>query len=207
MTTKEEDFIEKVMSVHSHAYLMMFTNIGKVYMRKAYMIPEASRTAKGTNIVNILELTPGEKITAVIGVAGFAENEYLTMVTKQGVIKRTPIKEYEYQRKGGKIAINLDEGDELVFVRRTNGDKSIVLATHDGNAIRFDENNVRVMGRTARGVRGISLRDGDYVVGVSTVEDDIPPSWSFQMSHFFASGEQSIGVSALTSVLPMNFQG
>ena len=173
MTTKEEDFIEKVMSVHSHAYLMMFTNIGKVYMRKAYMIPEASRTAKGTNIVNILELTPGEKITAVIGVAGFAENEYLTMVTKQGVIKRTPIKEYEYQRKGGKIAINLDEGDELVFVRRTNGDKSIVLATHDGNAIRFDENNVRVMGRTARGVRGISLRDGDYVVGVSTVEDDM----------------------------------
>ncbi len=172
MTTKEEDFIEKVISVHSHAYLMMFTNIGKVYMRRAFMIPEASRTAKGTNIVNILELAPGEKITAVIGLAGFAENEYLTMVTRNGVIKRTPIKEYEYQRKGGKIAINLDDDDQLVFVRRTLGDASIVIATHDGNAIRFDENNVRSMGRTARGVRGISLRDGDYVVGVTSVDED-----------------------------------
>ena len=172
MTTKEEDFIEKVISVHSHAYLMMFTNIGKVYMRRAFMIPEASRTAKGTNIVNILELAPGEKITAVIGLAGFEDNEYLTMVTRNGVIKRTPIKEYEYQRKGGKIAINLDEDDQLVFVRRTLGDASIVIATHDGNAIRFDESNVRSMGRTARGVRGITLRKGDYVVGVTSVDND-----------------------------------
>ncbi len=172
MTTKEEDFIEKVISVHSHSYLMMFTNIGKVYMRRAFMIPEASRTAKGTNIVNILELAPGEKITAVIGLAGFPENEYLTMVTKKGVIKRTPIKEYEYQRKGGKIAINLDEDDQLVFVRRTLGDASIVIATHDGNAIRFDESNVRSMGRTARGVRGITLRGGDYVVGVTSVDEE-----------------------------------
>ena len=172
MTTKEEDFIEKVISVHSHSYLMMFTNIGKVYMRKAYMIPEASRTAKGTNIVNILELSEGEKITAVIGVSEFAENEYLTMVTQNGVIKRTPIKEYEYQRKGGKIAINLDDDDKLVFVRRTDGNCSIVIATHDGNAIRFDEANARAMGRTARGVRGISLREGDYVVGVTTVDED-----------------------------------
>ena len=172
MTTKEEDFIEKVISVHSHAYLMMFTNIGKVYMRRAFMIPEASRTAKGTNIVNILELAPGEKITAVIGLGGFSENEYLTMVTRNGVIKRTPIKEYEYQRKGGKIAINLDEDDQLVFVRRTLGDASIVIATHDGNAIRFDESNVRSMGRTARGVRGITLRDGDYVVGVTSVDNE-----------------------------------
>ncbi|MBQ9768759.1 MAG: DNA gyrase subunit A, partial [Clostridia bacterium] len=171
MTTKEEDFIEKVISVHSHSYLMMFTNIGKVYMRKAYMIPEASRTAKGTNIVNILELSEGEKITAVIGVSEFAENEYLTMVTQKGVIKRTPIKEYEYQRKGGKIAINLDDDDKLVFVRRTDGSCSVVIATHDGNAIRFDESNARAMGRTARGVRGISLRDGDYVVGVTTVDE------------------------------------
>ena len=136
------------------------------------MIPEASRTAKGTNIVNILELSPGEKITAVIGLSGFEDNEYLTMVTRNGVIKRTPIKEYEYQRKGGKIAINLDEDDQLVFVRRTFGDCSIVIATHNGNAIRFDESNCRSMGRTARGVRGISLRDGDYVVGVTSVEED-----------------------------------
>ena len=171
MTTKEEDFIEKVISVHSHSYLMMFTNVGKVYMRKAYMIPEASRTAKGTNIVNILELAEGEKVTAVISLAEFTDNEYLTMVTRNGVIKRTPVKEYEYQRKGGKIAINLDEGDELVFVSLTDGNCSIVIATHDGNAIRFDEANARSMGRTARGVRGISLRDGDYVAGVTTVDE------------------------------------
>ncbi len=171
MTTKEEDFIEKVISVHSHSYLMMFTNVGKVYMRKAYMIPEASRTAKGTNIVNILELAEGEKITAVISLAEFTDNEYLTMVTRNGIIKRTPVKEYEYQRKGGKIAINLDEDDQLVFVSLTDGNCSIVIATHDGNAIRFDEANARSMGRTARGVRGISLREGDYVAGVTTVDD------------------------------------
>ena len=171
MTTKEEDFIEKVISVHSHSYLMMFTNVGKVYMRKAYMIPEASRTAKGTNIVNILELAEGEKVTAVISLAEFTDNEYLTMVTRNGIIKRTPVKEYEYQRKGGKIAINLDEEDQLVFVSLTDGNCSIVIATHNGNAIRFDEANARSMGRTARGVRGISLRDGDYVAGVTTVDE------------------------------------
>ena len=171
MTTKEEDFIEKVVAVNSHAYLLMFTNLGKVYMRKAYMIPEASRTAKGTNIVNILELSEGEKVTSVIGVSGFADTEYLTMVTKQGVIKRTSLKEFEYQRKGGKIALNLDEGDELVFVRRTQGECSIILATHNGMSVRFDEGNVRVMGRAARGVRGIRLDEGDFVTGVAVVDD------------------------------------
>ncbi len=171
MTTKEEDFIEKVVAVNSHAYLLMFTNLGKVYMRKAYMIPEASRTAKGTNIVNILELSEGEKVTSVIGVSGFADTEYLTMVTKQGVIKRTSLREFEYQRKGGKIALNLDEGDELVFVRRTQGECSIILATHNGMSVRFDEGNVRVMGRAARGVRGIRLDEGDFVTGVAVVDD------------------------------------
>ena len=174
MTTKEEDFIEKVIAVNSHAYLLMFTNLGKVYMRKAYMIPEASRTAKGTNIVNILELTEGEKVTSVIGVAGFSEseNEYLTMVTRNGIIKRTCLKEFEYQRKGGKIAVNLDEGDELVFVRRTKGECSLIIATHNGMSVRFDESNVRVMGRTARGVKGITLADGDFVTGVTVVDDE-----------------------------------
>ncbi len=171
ITTKEEDFIEKVIAVNSHAYLLMFTNLGKVYMRKAYMIPEASRTAKGTNIVNILELGEGEKVTSVIGVSGFSEQEYLTMVTRQGVIKRTSLKEFEYQRKGGKIALNLDDGDELVFVRRTQGESSIILATKGGMSVRFDEGNVRVMGRAARGVRGIRLDDGDYVTGVAVVDD------------------------------------
>jgi len=172
MSTKEEDFIEKVIAVESHSYLMMFTNKGKVHTRKAYQIPEASRTAKGTNIVNILELLPEEKITALISVKEFAEGEYLTMVTKKGIIKRTLLTEYEYQRKGGKIALSLDEDDELVFVMHTHGECDIVLATREGCAVRYTEANVRCMGRTARGVRGISLREGDFVTGVAIVDEN-----------------------------------
>ena len=171
MTTKEDDFIENVIGVHSHSYLMLFTSKGRVHTRKAYQIPEASRTAKGTNIVNVLELFPEEKITSMISVTGFNEGEYLTMVTKKGVIKRTLLSEYEYQRKNGKIALRLDEDDELVFVMHTHGECDIILATRYGNAVRYTEQNVRSMGRTARGVRGISLRDDDYVTGVAIVED------------------------------------
>ncbi|MBQ8141220.1 MAG: DNA gyrase subunit A [Clostridia bacterium] len=171
MSTKEEDFIEKVIAVDSHSYLMMFTNKGKVHMRKAYQIPESSRTAKGTNIVNIIEMLPDEKITALISVAEFNDGEYLTMVTRNGVIKRTLLTEYEYQRKGGKIALTLDEDDELVFVMHTKGESDIVIATANGAAVRYTEANVRCMGRTARGVRGITLRDGDYVTGVAIVDD------------------------------------
>ncbi len=171
MATKENDYIEKVMAVHSHSYLMMFTNKGKVHTRKAYQIPEASRTAKGTNIVNIIEMLPEEKITAMISVEGFGENEYLTMVTKNGIIKRTLLTEYEYQRKGGKIALHLDEDDELVFVMHTHGECDIILATKNGCAVRYSESQVRPMGRTARGVKGISLRQGDWVTGVAIVEE------------------------------------
>ena len=171
MATKEEDYIEKVVAVNSHSYLMMFTNTGKVQMRKAYLIPEAGRTAKGQNIVNILELTEGEKITACISVDAFDDETYLTMVTKQGVIKRTLLSEYEYQRRGGKIALNLDEGDELVYVVATKGECDLLLATAHGQAVRFSEGNVRAMGRTARGVRGIKLREGDYVAGVCVVDE------------------------------------
>ena len=171
MTTKEEDFIEKVIGVHSHSYLMFFTNVGKVYMKKAYQIPEASRTAKGTFMKNILEVDNEEKITAMISVPEFNEEEYLIMVTKQGIIKKTLLSEYEYQRKGGKKALNLDEGDELVFVMRTKGDSGLILATKNGSAVRFDEKNVRAMGRVARGVRGIKLREGDYVCGVAVVDE------------------------------------
>ncbi len=173
MTTKEEDFIEKVIGVHSHSYLMFFTNIGKVHMRKAYQIPESSRTAKGTYMANILELEDGEKITSMISVAEFNEEEFLVMVTRQGVIKKTLLTEYEYQRKGGKKAINLDEGDELVFVMRTQGDSSLIIATHNGVAVRFDEANVRPMGRVARGVCGIRLKGDDYVCGVAAVDEDM----------------------------------
>ena len=171
MTTKEEDFIEKVVGVHSHSYLMFFTNIGKVHMRKAYQIPEASRTAKGTYMANIIELEDGEKITAMISVPEFNETDYLIMVTKRGIVKKTLLSEYEYQRKGGKKALNLDEGDELVFVMRTQGNSGLVIATKNGSAVRFDEHNVRAMGRVARGVRGIKLRGEDYVCGVAVVDE------------------------------------
>ena len=172
MKTKEEDFVEKIIVANSHANLMMFTNVGKVYTKKVYRIPEASRTAKGTNIVNILELAENEKITAVIAVSEFSDKEYLTMVTKKGVIKRTLLSEYEYQRKGGKIALTLDEGDELLFVRHTMGDEELVIASKKGMAVRFEETNARSMGRTARGVRGIRLTEGDEVVGVAVVDEE-----------------------------------
>ena len=169
MTTKEEDFVENMIVANSHAYLLMFTSRGKVYTKKVYRIPEAGRNAKGTNIVNILDLEEGEKLTAVIPITDFAEGEYLTMVTKQGVIKRTLLKEYEYQRKSGKIALTLDEGDELLYVRHTTGSCQLLIATHEGQAVRFAEDSARAMGRTARGVRGIRLADGDFVVGVAVV--------------------------------------
>ena len=169
MTTKEDDYVDTMAAVHSHSYLLLFTNLGKVHMKKAYQIPEASRTAKGTNIVNIIDMQQGEKITSMISIEEFSENEYLTMVTKQGVIKRTLLSEYEYHRKGGKIALNLDEGDELVFVMHTHGECDLILATANGYAVRFTEANVRPMGRTARGVKGITLRGDDYVTGVALV--------------------------------------
>ncbi len=171
MTTKEDDFVEDVIVANSHSYLMFFTNKGRVYAKKAYKIPEASRTAKGTNLVNIIELQEGEFVTAIIPITEFNDGEYLTMVTKNGITKRTLLKEFEYQRRGGKIAINLDDDDELIFVRHTLGDESLIIATHDGLAVRFDENNVRGMGRNARGVKGITLSEGDFVVGVAAVDD------------------------------------
>lgn len=139
MTTKEEDAIKDVMVVHSHSYLLMFTSAGKVYMKKAYQIPEASRTAKGTNLVNVLELAEGEKVTSIVSLNGFDDDEYFVMVTKKGVIKRASTKDFEYQRKGGKIAINLDEGDELLAVKKTEGESDIIIATRKGKAVRFDE--------------------------------------------------------------------
>ena len=171
MTTKEDDYVENVIVSNSHSHLMFFTSKGRVYAKKAYRIPEAGRTAKGTNLVNIIELQDGEKVTAIIPIKEFTEGEYLTMVTKKGVIKRTLLSEFEYQRRAGKIAISLDEDDELIFVRHTTGCESLIIATRNGLAVRFDENNVRCMGRTARGVRGITLSDDDFVVGVCVVDE------------------------------------
>ncbi len=172
MHTKEEDFIEKVLVANSHSHLLMFTDSGKIFVRKVYRIPEASRTAKGSNIINLIEIEKGERVTAMIELAEFTHGEYLTMITQNGVIKRTDIKEYEYQRKGGKIAINLDEGDKLIFVGHTTGDNHILIATRNGYAARFHENKVSVVGRTARGVRGIDLREGDIVCGAVIVDND-----------------------------------
>ena len=172
MKTKEEDFVDDIIIVHSHSYLLMFTDIGKVYMKKVYQIPEASNTSKGTNIVNLIEVEKGEKVTSVIAINSFEENEYFVMVTKYGVVKRANIKDFEFQRKGGKIAINLDEGDKLEFVKHTKGDDEIMIASRDGKAVRFNEAEARVMGRAARGVRGIKLKGDDYVVGAAVVEDD-----------------------------------
>ena len=172
MATKEEDFIEKVLCANSHDYLLMFTDSGKIFVRKVYRIPEASRTAKGSNLINLIEIEKGEKVTAMISISEFEENTYLTMVTQNGVIKRTDIKEYEYQRKGGKIAINLDEGDKLIFVGHTDGTKHVLIGTRNGYAARFDENKVSIVGRTARGVRGIDLREGDIVCGAVIVDNE-----------------------------------
>ncbi|MBE6671276.1 MAG: DNA gyrase subunit A [Ruminococcaceae bacterium] len=171
MTTKEEDFVEMVVSADSHANLMMFTANGKVFTKKAYLIPEAGRTAKGTNIANILEIDKDDKITAMIDMERFDMGGFLTMVTRNGIIKRTPVEEYEYQRKGGKKAINLDEGDELVFVAHTMGDNEIVIATKNGFAVRFEESKARQVGRTSRGVIAIRLTEGDCVAGAAIVDD------------------------------------
>ena len=172
MSTKEEDYVETVMVADSHSLVMFFTNTGKVHTRKAYQIPEAGRTAKGSNIVNILELESGEKITAAISVKGFVADEYLFMATKNGIVKKTLLSEFEYQRKGGKIAITLDDGDELQYVKHTTGNEDVIIATHDGMSARFSEDEVRSMGRTARGVKGITLLEGDYVVGCAVVDDE-----------------------------------
>ncbi|MBQ7298714.1 MAG: DNA gyrase subunit A [Clostridia bacterium] len=172
MTTKEEDVVDDVHIVPSHAFLLMFTNLGRVYVRKAYQIPEAGRTAKGTSVVNVLELSEGEKVTAIIDLPAFNEDEYLMMATRHGVIKRVAVKEFEYQRRGGKIAVDLDEGDSLDFVCKTCGEDEVILASHNGQAIRFREDQARVMGRGARGVRGMTLADGDYITGAAVVREN-----------------------------------
>lgn len=172
MTTKDDDEVCDMVSAESHDFIMLFTNKGKVHTRKTYQIPEAGRTAKGTNAVNILELAEGEKVTALVSVPLFTSDEYLFMVTKNGVVKKTILSDFEYQRRGGKIAISLDDGDELSFVKRTNGEDSVIVATHNGMSARFEESDVRPMGRTARGVRGIRLSEGDYVVGAALVDNE-----------------------------------
>ena len=167
MATREEDIVETVFTASTHDHVLFFTNLGKVLRLKGYMIPEASRTSKGTNIVNLLQLEGGERVTAMIPIKEFCDGAYVFFATKQGVVKRTHLSELHTARKAGVRVITLNEGDELIGVRLTDGQAKIILCTHDGRGIRFDEKEVRTMGRSAAGVRGIRLSEGDYVVGVA----------------------------------------
>ena len=164
MTTKEEDFVEGVFTASTHDYILFFTNLGKVHRRKGYQIPEAGRTAKGTNLVNILPFEPGEKVTAGITVHEFDE-DYLVFVTRNGTVKRLELASLNTARKAGIRALTLSEGDELIAVMKTDGKQDILLASANGMVICFNENDVRVMGRDAAGVHGMMLDAGDYVVG------------------------------------------
>lgn len=165
MTRREEDVAKTMFSCSTHDFILIFTNKGKVFKLKGYEIPEASRTSKGMNVVNILPLENGEQISAMVKVPKEEDRTYLCMVTRNGIIKRTDLDQYEHIRKSGIIAINLDEGDELSWVDITDGERKLVVATRDGMSICFEEKDARLIGRTARGVKAIQLSEGDYVVG------------------------------------------
>ena len=171
MSRREEDVATEMFVINSHDYVMFFTSTGRVYRLKCYEIPEGSRTSKGMNIANLLPITADEKVTSMIRVPEFDEEKYLVMVTRSGVIKRTPLSAYNTARKGGLIAIELDEGDELAWVRVTDGGNELIVATKKGMAIRFHERDVRLVGRTARGVRAITLGEDDRVVGMARLRE------------------------------------
>ena len=171
-TLKEEDVVETVFTASTHDYILFFTNKGRVHRKKGYQIPEAGRTAKGTNIVNILPVEAGEKVTAMIHLREYAEDRFLVMVTRNGTVKRIQLSAINTVRKAGIRCITLDEGDELICVRETDGKQAILIVTHDGMSISFLETDVRCMGRDAGGVRGIRLREGDYVVGAARAKHD-----------------------------------
>lgn len=172
MATKDEDFVEDVIISHSHEYLLFFSNLGRMYFKKCYEVPEASRTAKGTNLVNVLSLAENEKITAIIPVAGFDDDKYIVLLTRLGVIKRVKLTDYRTRRTTGLYAINLDEGDNLLYVMLTDGNDDIICATRKGMSVRFSENDVRCMGRQARGVRAVTLTGDDYIVGAAAIPEN-----------------------------------
>lgn len=170
ISTREEDFVETIFITTTHDHILFFSDKGKAYSVKGYDIPEAQRQARGTPIVNLISVDPGELITAVIPVSEFDENSYLFMATKKGIVKKTPLIDFANVRRNGITALNLDDDDALIGVRLTNGDQEVLMVTRDGMAIRFPERDVRPMGRTARGVKGISLDGGDVVVAMDTVK-------------------------------------
>ena len=199
MQTLDEDYVEELFMTHSHHYIMFFTNTGRVYRMKAYEIPEASRTSRGTAIINLLQLQPGEKITAVIPIDEYREGEYLFMATKKGLVKKTPIREYMNVRKTGLAAITLREEDELIEVKYTDDDKDIILVTKYGQCIRFNEKDVRSTGRTSMGVRGMNLTDRDEVIGMQL---------DSQGTHLLIASEKGMGKrTAMEEFTPQNRGG
>ena len=173
MSRREEDVAKNMFTCSTHDAILIFTNMGKVFKLKGYQIPEASRTSKGMNVINLLPIEQDEKVTAMVKVPKDGDREYLCMVTRNGVIKRTALDQYNNIRKTGIIAINLDEGDELCWVEITDGERNLIVATHDGMAICFKEEDARLIGRTARGVRAIQLAEGDYVVGFAVAVENM----------------------------------
>ena len=171
MTTRDEDYAEHMFICSTHDHVLYFTNQGRVYHNKAYVIPEGSRTSKGLNIVNLLPLESGERVTVMLKMSEFEDDKYIVMGTKNGVVKRSKFSVYKTNRKGGVNAVTLDEGDELRFAYITSGDDDLIVATKKGMAIRFNENDARPLGRTARGVKAITLREDDEVVGMAVVEE------------------------------------
>jgi DNA gyrase subunit A len=170
MVTREEDVIEHVVNASTHDYLLFFTNKGRVFRLKTYEVPATNLSAKGVAIVNLLQLQQEEKVSAVINLSKLSKTGHLFMCTVRGVVKKTPLEQYQNVRSSGLITINLDEGDELKWIIMTNGDNEIVISTSLGQAIRFHEKDVRPMGRASRGVRGIRLRAGDQVIGMDAVQ-------------------------------------
>ena len=172
MGTKEEDFVESIIVASTHDHMLFFSSKGRMYRMKGYQIPEASRQAKGSAIVNLLPIDKDEKITAVIALREFEDDKYLLMCTRNGVIKKTAVSDYDTSRKGGIIGISLDEGDELIKVELTNGENEVIVGTYNGMAIRFNEKDVRSMGRVTRGVKAITLRENDYIIGMCLATED-----------------------------------
>ena len=172
MTTREEDVATEMFICNTHDYILFFTDKGRVYRVKCYTIPEGTRQSKGMNIANILPIGTDEKVTSMIPVDEFEEDKYLIMVTRQGIIKRIALNAYNTARKGGLIALELNEGDELAWVRMTGGSDQVMIATRDGMSIRFNETDVRPMGRQARGVKAMKLKDGDIIVGMSVIDEE-----------------------------------
>ena len=173
IATREEDFVKQIFTASTHDIILFFSNKGKLYRLKGYEVPEAGRTAKGTAIVNLLSLDPGEKISAVIPINNFSEGKYLLMGTKNGLIKKTALTEYNSARKTGLLAITLKDDDELIDVRLTDGEDNVVMVTKKGMSITFDEKDVRPVGRTAQGVIGIRLDEDDSVIGMESIISNI----------------------------------